>query len=205
LTGRFTARDPFPGRGFDPATLHSYVYASNDPVNRVDPTGLAGETEISLAAAVAIAGDLAATAVANLTPLVTTATLVVAAAPVVEAELEEVEGELPVIEGVLPAAEQEVELVRQNLPAMVRLLEGLGRAWRSIPSADTLIVNVEDLAVRLGPDAPRRLACLVQAALDLVGVEGQLIASVVEGVGGDFSVDLALMINQLTGGNTLCQ
>ncbi len=50
LTGRFETMDPGKenccalrvsqvGNIFDPRTLHKYVYAANDPVNRVDPTG----------------------------------------------------------------------------------------------------------------------------------------------------------------------
>jgi RHS repeat-associated protein len=39
LTGRFMTMNPFPGRIADPATLHKYVYASNNPVNRIDPSG----------------------------------------------------------------------------------------------------------------------------------------------------------------------
>jgi RHS repeat-associated protein len=50
LTGRFETMDPGKetccalrasqiGNISDPRTLHKYVYAANDPVNRVDPTG----------------------------------------------------------------------------------------------------------------------------------------------------------------------
>ncbi|MGB0012208.1 MAG: RHS repeat-associated core domain-containing protein [Candidatus Sulfotelmatobacter sp.] len=50
LTGRFETMDPGKegccalhasqvGNIFDPATLHKYVYAANNPVNRVDPSG----------------------------------------------------------------------------------------------------------------------------------------------------------------------
>jgi RHS repeat-associated protein len=38
-TGRFLAMDPYQGSFLDPATLHKYVYAGNNPVNDVDPTG----------------------------------------------------------------------------------------------------------------------------------------------------------------------
>src|SRR5208283_4184711 len=38
-TGRFLTRDPDAGRIRAPATLHKYLYASGDPVNKVDPTG----------------------------------------------------------------------------------------------------------------------------------------------------------------------
>src|SRR5208283_4254930 len=37
--GRFLTRDPEAGRIKAPATLHKYLYAGGDPVNRLDPTG----------------------------------------------------------------------------------------------------------------------------------------------------------------------
>jgi RHS repeat-associated protein len=40
-TGRFLARDPAEGIPMSPYTLHKYLYASADPVNRVDPSGRA--------------------------------------------------------------------------------------------------------------------------------------------------------------------
>ena len=39
-SGRFISRDAFAGTLDTPQTLHKYVYASLDPVNRWDPTGL---------------------------------------------------------------------------------------------------------------------------------------------------------------------
>ena len=39
LTGRFLTRDPDAGQIKAPATLHKYLYAAADPVNRIDPTG----------------------------------------------------------------------------------------------------------------------------------------------------------------------
>ena len=39
VTGRFLSRDPEDGDYSDPATLHKYLYASGDPVNRIDPEG----------------------------------------------------------------------------------------------------------------------------------------------------------------------
>ncbi|MGD0829958.1 MAG: RHS repeat-associated core domain-containing protein [Terracidiphilus sp.] len=38
-TGRFMSRDPEEGTIKIPATLHKYLYASGDPVNRIDPRG----------------------------------------------------------------------------------------------------------------------------------------------------------------------
>jgi hypothetical protein len=39
LTGRFLSRDPENGKPIDPKTLHKYLYAGGDPVNRIDPKG----------------------------------------------------------------------------------------------------------------------------------------------------------------------
>ena len=38
-SGRFMSRDPNEGKAIDPKTLHKYLYAGGDPVNRVDPRG----------------------------------------------------------------------------------------------------------------------------------------------------------------------
>ncbi|MCS6897217.1 MAG: RHS repeat-associated core domain-containing protein, partial [Nitrospira sp.] len=48
-TGRFWTRDTHPGVNEDPISLHRYLYANADPVNRLDPTGretLAGQLTI---------------------------------------------------------------------------------------------------------------------------------------------------------------
>jgi RHS repeat-associated protein len=42
-TGRFLSADPLAGAPTQPQTMNRYVYALNNPVNRVDPTGLASE------------------------------------------------------------------------------------------------------------------------------------------------------------------
>jgi RHS repeat-associated protein len=39
ISGRFLSRDPEAGRPVDPKTLHKYLYAGGDPVNRIDPSG----------------------------------------------------------------------------------------------------------------------------------------------------------------------
>jgi RHS repeat-associated protein len=39
LTGRFMSRDPLDGQAKIPATLHKYLYAQGDPLNKVDPSG----------------------------------------------------------------------------------------------------------------------------------------------------------------------
>jgi len=38
-TGRFMSKDPKAGKPIDPKTLHKYLYAGGDPVNRIDPRG----------------------------------------------------------------------------------------------------------------------------------------------------------------------
>ena len=50
--GRFAGRDRFAGSQFDPTSLHRYLYAANDPVNRTDPTGLYSFAEVMTALAV---------------------------------------------------------------------------------------------------------------------------------------------------------
>jgi RHS repeat-associated protein len=42
VTGLFVSQDPESGILTDPKTLHKYLYANGDPVNRVDPSGRAG-------------------------------------------------------------------------------------------------------------------------------------------------------------------
>ena len=39
LTGRFVSRDPENSQLKDPKSLHKYLYANGDPVNRIDPRG----------------------------------------------------------------------------------------------------------------------------------------------------------------------
>jgi RHS repeat-associated protein len=39
-TGRFMSRDPEDGQLADPRTLHKYLYAGGDPINRVDQSRL---------------------------------------------------------------------------------------------------------------------------------------------------------------------
>jgi RHS repeat-associated protein len=51
--GRFVSADPFPGFLSDPMTLHRFLYAAADPVNRIDPSGLLVITiELSISAAI---------------------------------------------------------------------------------------------------------------------------------------------------------
>jgi len=38
-TGRFMSRNPEDGNANDPQSLHKYLYAGGDPVNRIDPSG----------------------------------------------------------------------------------------------------------------------------------------------------------------------
>lgn len=56
--GRFIGPDPFAGSPYDPASLHRYSYAHNNPVNRSDPTGLFTLAGISIS--LSISGILSA-------------------------------------------------------------------------------------------------------------------------------------------------
>jgi RHS repeat-associated protein len=44
-TGRFLSRDVIQGMYFEPQTTHKYTYVENNPITRVDPTGLISEKE----------------------------------------------------------------------------------------------------------------------------------------------------------------
>ena len=48
--GRFATTDPFGGLFRDPVSLHKYLYASGDPINRIDPSGLWSLAEIQVSA-----------------------------------------------------------------------------------------------------------------------------------------------------------
>ena len=60
VTGRFMSRDSDDGNPTDPASLHKYLYAGGDPVNKIDPTGryagTAGEMPIPASEPAAGAG-----------------------------------------------------------------------------------------------------------------------------------------------------
>jgi len=51
-TGRFTVVDPYAGDIYSPATLHKYLYCSNDPINRIDPTGMFSLFEFDISASI---------------------------------------------------------------------------------------------------------------------------------------------------------
>jgi RHS repeat-associated protein len=60
-TGRFAGMDPWEGNPYDPPSLHGYLYAANDPANRLDSTGRS--TLVSLTFVGAIIGVLATQAI----------------------------------------------------------------------------------------------------------------------------------------------
>jgi RHS repeat-associated protein len=64
LVGRWTARDPI---GFEGAQANLFVYVSNDPVNRLDPTGEAstGENITCAACLLTVAGPIAVVCVGS--------------------------------------------------------------------------------------------------------------------------------------------
>jgi hypothetical protein len=45
------SRDPKDGRAQDPASLHKYLYANGDPLNRIDPRGREASVSDALAQA----------------------------------------------------------------------------------------------------------------------------------------------------------
>ena|GEM_PF-3047553 len=45
--GRFASQDSWQGRISDPVTLHKYLYANGNPVNRIDPSGLSSVAEMN--------------------------------------------------------------------------------------------------------------------------------------------------------------
>jgi len=47
-TGRFVTSDPFPANSSDPKSLHRYLYANADPINRHDPSGMFSLVELSV-------------------------------------------------------------------------------------------------------------------------------------------------------------
>ena len=59
--GRFISQDPYSGSNQDPVSLHRYLYASGDPVNRKDPSGKSDSLvgiSISTSITVALASGL---------------------------------------------------------------------------------------------------------------------------------------------------
>jgi RHS repeat-associated protein len=59
--GRFITRDKFPSAGYDPQSLHRYVYAQNNPANRIDPSG--NMSTIDTLVTVGMIGILASSAI----------------------------------------------------------------------------------------------------------------------------------------------
>ena len=60
--GRFISQDPFGGSNDDPISLHRYLYASDDPTDRVDPSG----NSDNLASLSVVAGGIATIAASEL-------------------------------------------------------------------------------------------------------------------------------------------
>jgi RHS repeat-associated protein len=50
--GRFVTSDPFTGFELDPPTLHKYLYCSNNPSNRIDPSGEFSLSEVAVSLSV---------------------------------------------------------------------------------------------------------------------------------------------------------
>jgi RHS repeat-associated protein len=47
-SGRFISRDTYDGNPFEPLTLHKYVYAHNNPMNLIDPSGHTSLAELNV-------------------------------------------------------------------------------------------------------------------------------------------------------------
>jgi RHS repeat-associated protein len=64
--GRFVSSDPADGRTLEPISLHKYVYAAANPINRNDPSGLLSLPELAVTTAIigTLAGNFATTYVA---------------------------------------------------------------------------------------------------------------------------------------------
>ncbi|HKQ07906.1 MAG TPA: RHS repeat-associated core domain-containing protein, partial [Blastocatellia bacterium] len=61
-SGRFWTADSLNGNSFDPLSLHKFLYANGNPVNRRDPSGHESDSLQSLAVAFLVAGTLLAVA-----------------------------------------------------------------------------------------------------------------------------------------------
>ncbi|HWQ92763.1 MAG TPA: RHS repeat-associated core domain-containing protein, partial [Clostridia bacterium] len=57
--GRFNQRDSFAGNNEDPQSLHKYAYAADNPVNRIDPSGLSDTSAVQQSGTMTIGGYLA--------------------------------------------------------------------------------------------------------------------------------------------------
>ena len=55
--GRFISQDPFNGKSANPVSLQRYLYASNDPIDRIDPSGREDLVSLSIGSAEAVAVD----------------------------------------------------------------------------------------------------------------------------------------------------
>ena len=55
--GRFISQDPFNGKSANSVSLQRYLYASNDPVDRIDPSGREDLVPLSIGSAEAVAVD----------------------------------------------------------------------------------------------------------------------------------------------------
>src|ERR1041385_5406216 len=60
-TGRFRTMDSYEGSQGDPLSLHKYLYAQANPVNRIDPSGQSDGSVATLVTAIGIAANLAFT------------------------------------------------------------------------------------------------------------------------------------------------
>lgn len=50
--GTFNQRDTFEGNNDDPQSLHKYLYAANEPIDAIDPSGQQGAIEVLVVVAI---------------------------------------------------------------------------------------------------------------------------------------------------------
>ncbi len=67
-TGRFFSADTFAGDPQSPSSLHKYLYASANPVDRIDPNGQQDTLLVALSTSVAISDILENVAINNFAP-----------------------------------------------------------------------------------------------------------------------------------------
>jgi RHS repeat-associated protein len=82
-TGRFNRMDPFAGNTQDPQSLHKYLYCHANPVNMIDPSGLA-ETCVQTLTVWAIIGEMIAIIAPHVLPALSAAAVVLTLAWIYE-------------------------------------------------------------------------------------------------------------------------
>jgi RHS repeat-associated protein len=191
--GRFSARDPFPGRPSDPVTLHPYLYAGNDPINRADPTGLDFSPSSAMASVASFGVLVSRTIVIPLAQLFTARVVAFGTALGVIQRTSQAlgprvaqipQGTQQAVTNAAQWADETEELIvvyaqRISPVDTLRFLNALRVAWQNNPSVQTIVQQFN----RLGGNAPR-VACTVLGVLQVGGVATQIVAIAFSGEGG---------------------